>query len=752
LVRDRIRITLEQGTVQFATPQNGLVWAAAFDGRGRVQVEPPHPLEAQQIRLFLGKDAVDLEFSEAVFHFGDGTFEEFARQVQWGAPAGTKLGRLMSGRQQEREEMGEELLPRVLKSVLSADRKRVAFFTADLKTREKDWVQVTWDLLDPEEVRVGRWTQWGSGVGRFETWLSFPAADRVWWDAWKDPLAREDLAMEGYRIDTTVTGGAELRAMSRVAGKARAAGERVLLFELDANLRVESVKDGEKALAFFQARDPKGQEKSYGDYVAVVLPAPSKAAQDLALEFRYAGKHVIRKAGSGNFFCQSYGWYPTRPNSFAGRVNFELLFRSPKQHTLVATGRKVKETQDGNTVTTEWKSDLPLAVAGFAFGDFKLQTEKAGDVTVEVYANRRPDDTLAAVNLDEGFGPTAGRAPLGSLSPAALAKTMGIEVANTIRVFEGYFGPYPYKTLAVTNIPYSYGQGWPGLLYLSALSFLDSTQRQNLGITQHTELTDFFRAHEASHQWWGHRVGWKSYHDQWLSEGFAQFSGNLYVLFRQGEKEFVNRLRLDKEELVRGRDQKNRTYESLGPVWMGLRLATADSPRAYSTVVYNKGGLVLNALRSMLLDPQTKPMDARFIAMMKEFCQTYHNQPASTEDFKAIAEKHMLPVMDLEGNGRLDWFFGQYVYRTGVPKYEFKYAVEPAGEGKWKVSGKITPRTVPPGWVDILRLYIQAGGRTGRLGWLRATHQETPFEFTLPMKPEKLSLNNNEDTIADIQQ
>src|SRR3989442_1507168 len=164
-----------------------------------------------------------------------------------------------------------------------------------------------------------------------------------------------------------------------------------------------------------------------------------------------------------------------------------------------------------------------------------------------------------------------GMPAMGSLSPSAMAKTMGIEVANTVRLFELYFGPYPYKLLAVTNIPYSYGQGWPGLLYLSALSFLDSTQRHNLGIRDNIRLTDFFRAHESSHQWWGHRVGWKSYHDQWLSEGFAEFSGYLYILYRQNHKEYLNSLRLARQDLA-ARDLHNHVYESVGPGWMGRRL------------------------------------------------------------------------------------------------------------------------------------------------------------------------------------
>jgi hypothetical protein len=38
---------------------------------------------------------------------------------------------------------------------------------------------------------------------------------------------------------------------------------------------------------------------------------------------------------------------------------------------------------------------------------------------------------------------------------------------------------------------------------------------------------DFFLAHEIAHQWWGQAVGWKNYHEQWLSEGLAQSCSGL---------------------------------------------------------------------------------------------------------------------------------------------------------------------------------------------------------------------------------
>ncbi len=747
LVRDRIRITLTAGTIQFTKPVQDLVFGAAFRGKGRIEVKPPTSIEAHQLQLLAGQESLGMEFTEATFTFSDGTFGEIGRQVHWRPAPDSSIGSLYLKRQDAREGVGAELVPRLFKSVLSNDRKRTAFFAADLKTNEKGWIHARLDLLDEEEITVGRWVDVGA-VNTFDSWLSFPAGERGAAEAFADPLARNDFDIKKYRIDAKVTSGAELSAVTVVTLAMKAAGERVLVFHLDSNLRVTSIKSKDGSpLPYFQPRDSKDNTQSYGDYVAVVLPAPTSTGDTQDLEFSYGGKRIIRNVGTGNFFCQSYGWYPSLSDSFSSRADFEMTFRSPKNYTLIATGSRAGDSADGDWKITQWKSSAPMAVAGFAFGQFKLYSEKLGNIAIEAYANPEPDDTMRMVQMAAANAPVA----LGSLSPSLMVKTMGIELANTVRVFESYFGPYPYDRLAVTNIPYSYGQGWPSLIYLSALSFLDSTQRNALGLSNKAsvELTDFFRAHESSHQWWGHRVGWKSYHDQWLSEGFAQFSGNLYVQFRQNEKEYVARLKSDKEDLLT-RDPKNRVYESLGPIWMGGRLATSDSPRGYATVVYNKGGLVLNAIRRMLSNPRSSNPDERFIAMMKDYCQTFTNRAASTEDFKAILEKHMLPTMDLEGNGRMDWFFRQYVYGTGIPEYQLQWQAEDAGGGQWRLTGIITQSGVPAGWLDALPIYLQVGGKPMRLGVAGIKGKETPFDITVPFKPEKMMLNYLEDTLAII--
>ncbi len=601
-----------------------------------------------------------------------------------------------------------------------------------------------------------------SGRRARDIWAKFPTGGRTPEEVFADPLAHHDYLVKNYALDVTIEKNTKLSGQAKVELEMKSGGEQVVLMSLDPNLRVSEVTNSEgQPLRFFQPTDPK-DDFFLGDYLAVVSSSPFPRGT-VTLAFKYSGKRIVERVGSGNFFCQSFGWYPSyglgrvsvNENTFAARVDFDITVRVPKRYEAVAVGNRVEDYADKRYRITRWKSDVPLAVAGFAYGDYKIHKEKVGNAEVEVYANKQPDDLMRGIETagdlsgPRAIGGGVPRGSLGSLSPARLAKTMAVEVANNLRLMERYFGPYPYKKLAVTNIPYSYGQGWPSLLYISSLSFLDSTQRHELGIRDHVRITDFFRAHETSHQWWGHLVGWKSYHDQWLSEGFAEFSGILYTQFRKSPDEYFRLLRKNRESLLT-RDRGGAVHDQIGPIYAGLRLSSSRHPSGYSVVVYQKGGWVLHMLRMMLDDPGDKQRDRRFIAMMHDFTKTYQNQPASTEDFRRVVEKHMLPSMNVDSNGTMNWFFDSWVYGTGIPHYEFRYGIKAAAEGKWELSGVLQQTRVPESFRMTVPVYIHQGDGMQRLGWLNATSRETPFHVTLPFKPDKVTISEWEDLLATI--
>ncbi len=762
--RDVVTFKLESGRLAFSQPLTDpagreRVFAAAFKGSGRLHFAPTLPLERQQLSFHTGESPFETEFSEGVFVFTDGTFEELSAQVSFEAGNVADLQSLYSDRAKRWTRYGLNPEPRLLKALLSADAAPHALFVAELNTREKDWVSVTVDAADPEQVEL---TQLDTTRYSLSAWSKFPAGGRTPAEAFADPTGHHGFQVDHYTLNVTVQGNADLEAEAEVELSQRQRGERVLLMALDPRLRVREVKDeGGTLLPFFQPADPK-DDFFLGDYLVVVFPEPI-ATGALTLRLTYGGERVVRKVGNGNFFCQSFGWYPTfspgRPsltdNVFATRTPFDITLRVPNKYDAVAVGKKLEEYKEEKYKVTRWQSEIPLAVAGFAFGDYKIHTEPLGDTQVEVYANNQPDDALKSIEMiTSGSGLSGDSGPtgfaMGSLAPGRLAKEMATEVKNSLMVMQKYFGPYPYQKLAVSNIPYSYGQGWPSLLYISALSFLDSTQRHQLGITDHVQLTDFFRAHETSHQWWGHAVGWKSYHDQWLSEGFATFSGNLYTMYRRNPEEYFRLLRKDREDLML-KDREGAVYEQVGPIYAGLRLSSARHPGAYGVVVYNKGGWVLHMIRMMLHNPRNQQeSDADFIAMMQDFTRTYHNKPASTEDFKAIVEKHMKPWMNVDGNGTMDWFFNSWVYGTGIPEYKLNYTLTPAETaGQFLLKGTLQQSGVPDGFRAIVPLFLHSADKGYmRAGWITVRGPQTPFEVRLPFQPSKVTINEWEDVLA----
>ena len=161
---------------------------------------------------------------------------------------------------------------------------------------------------------------------------------------------------------------------------------------------------------------------------------------------------------------------------------------------------------------------------------------------------------------------------------------------------------------------------------------------------------------------------------------------------------------------------------------MGHRIHSSEiNPGSYQDVVYSKGGYVLQMLREQLTDSRNPDPDHLFKEMMQDYCKTFDNKPASTEDFKGIVEKHMLRNMDLDGNHKMDWFFNQYVYGMGMAHYNFHATLEPTADGKTHVKAELTRSGVPESWKDVVPLYAHAGDKVFRLGSLAATHSTEPL-------------------------
>jgi hypothetical protein len=108
--------------------------------------------------------------------------------------------------------------------------------------------------------------------------------------------------------------------------------------------------------------------------------------------------------------------------------------------------------------------------------------------------------------------------------------------------------------------------------------------------------------------------------------------------------------------------------------------------------------------------------------------------------------------MDVERNHKMDWFFNEYVYGTGMPKYTFHAAVTPTSDGKTTVDGELARAGVPENWKDAVPVYVHIGDKAIPIGSIAATHPAEKIRFVIPQKVDKVTINDFEDMLADVKQ
>jgi len=136
--------------------------------------------------------------------------------------------------------------------------------------------------------------------------------------------------------------------------------------------------------------------------------------------------------------------------------------------------------------------------------------------------------------------------------------------------------------------------------------------------------------------------------------------------------------------------------------------------------------------------------------MMQDYVKHFTNQAVSTEDFKWLVEKHMKPDMDLDGNHRMDWFFGDWVYGTDVPSYRFEYSLAAENGGKRVLTGKLTQSGVSQGFKMLVPVFAEFATEKVRICPVAIRGNTTAdFKIALPEAPKRVLLNLNHDVLAD---
>jgi aminopeptidase N len=146
--------------------------------------------------------------------------------------------------------------------------------------------------------------------------------------------------------------------------------------------------------------------------------------------------------------------------------------------------------------------------------------------------------------------------------------------------------------------------------------------------------------------------------------------------------------------------------------------------------------------------------DEPFKAMMHDFVSSYTSKLASTEDFKNVVERHMTPIMKAAGNNKMDWFFNEWVYGTGIPKYDFKHSFSKAPDGTISLKVALAQSGVEDSFVMPIPIYLElSDGKIVSLGSLLMKGSTTANE-QIPLSgikdlPKRAMINYNHDVLSE---
>src|SRR5947209_13717109 len=753
LERDAFRFQLDSGALHLLAPVQGRTIGAVFVGKGSYRLSPATPYEQRQLALSSGADKgvqpLTDPFENLLLFLTDDTLAELERHaaVQTGAPDPHAVDVQGKWLKRQQKDFKTNFHLRILEDLLNTPGRTDGVFLALIDGRRNPPALAA---VDPD----------GAGALRISSRLG--GEDTVFWVAdadkgglWylcdrKDEVARHQPTPEkrladalDYRIETEVKRDADLVGQATVRFQTLVEGLRVLPVNLLSKLRIGDASYAVEAAGAEPAWKPLAwvQEDENKDADAVVVfPEPLAKGVTVRLRLAYQGGEVLQNVGGKTFVVGAReSWYPNL-GTFSDPAKFELVYRIPTGFDVVSVGRKVEERTEGKQRISVWRTETPVRVAGFNYGKFE-RLERKDDVSgiqVEVFTGEDHPDLGEEVGL---------------VSASRLADSAAVDGLNSARIFTTYFGALPQTHVAITQqAQWSFGQSWPSLIFLPYMSFLTSTQRAALGLFRATDFINQVGFHEFAHQWWGHLVGAATYRDEWLEEGFSEFSAALAVQHTQGWGGYNDFWRNARKFIFAKYPGNAIPHDKAGPISQGWRLGTAHTRSAPQAMIYSKGGYVLHMLRTQMWDQKSKTPDANFIALMKDFTATYAGKSATTADFQRVVERHMVPTLNLTGDGKMDWFFNQWVYGMDVPRYVSDLKVEKADGDEYRIHGQVSQQGVANDFRVLVPLQVDFGkNEVARIGVVPMKGEATvpiDVKLKLPKAPKKILVNAYGEVLA----
>ncbi|MFB3132758.1 MAG: M1 family aminopeptidase [Rhodothermales bacterium] len=454
--------------------------------------------------------------------------------------------------------------------------------------------------------------------------------------------------------------------------------------EGDRGMNVTVVMQDDQAVEFTHANDR----------LHIALPTPSRMQEQRTFTITYQGTPadglVIsqNKYGERTFFGDNWPnrarhWLPTIDHP-SDKALCEFIITAPNHYQVVGCGTLVEETDlPGGLRLTHWRSEAPLATKVMVMGAARFAVQY-----VDQYQGTPIQSWVYPQDREAGF------------YDYALAKRI-------LAFFDGHIGPFPYAKLANVQSKTRFG----GMENASNIFYNENS-------VSGSRRSEGLMAHEIAHQWFGDSVTEADWPHIWLSEGFATYFTQLYMEYTYGRDRMVAGMQQAKGPIF-GYFERNPAPLVDTTITNLMGLLNPNS--------YQKGGWVLHMLRYVV-------GNEAFWDGIRAYYRQYRDGNAWTEDFQQ--------VMETTSGQDLGWFFQQWIYQAGHPRYE----------GAWHYNAASRQLTVTLHQIQtdgtFFRMPIEVGIYTDdtalpRIEILDVDEQQNTFTFTLDDAPTDVVLDPN---------
>jgi hypothetical protein len=721
-------VSMPNGAV-FAVPAGSGITALVLVGRGEMTFRPSPETERGQVRIYAGADTLRTSFDAVFVRLNPLAFESLVSSA-------SLTPRQADARAvRQAQEIFREQLPRSF-SVDLADLSRDTWsllpsfedVLIDVDTRRFGTLTYARASNEPEDITVfDRERRKTIAVYRSKERL---AAEGPFYD--EDDLA--DFDVVDRAVDVTFSPERLwFDGRARLQLRVRAQMIASVTLRLASSLVVRTVTSEQHGrLLFLRVRNQ--------DSLIVNLPSPLARDTELTLHVVYAGRlepveidreaaragQIARPSDSGpvlvpepSFLYSNRGyWYPQ--SNITDYAPATIRVTLPAAFTAVCSGEPAQgspvalRTPAGERQLFVFSTPKPVRYLGCVFARF-------GPGETRTFQLGAPSHAAApATNGSRKTFTLTGRSPA---RQRGRTRDLLDEAEDIIRFYTGLMNdaPFPSFTLALVESDLPGGQS-PA--YFAALN-------QPLPTSPYTWRNDpasfdnypeFFLAHELAHQWWGHAVGWNSYHEQWLSEGFAQYFAALYAERRRGPDVFAN--------IIRTMNRWAVSMSPQGPVFLGYRLGhlQGDS-RIFRALVYNKGAMVLHMLRRLVGDDV-------FFAALRRFYTAHPFTKAGTADLQKAFEE--------ETGRNLQVFFDGWIHGADLPVVNVSTKTEDGHGGQ-----EIVVRVQQTGRVFEfpLTVSVQFAGGSSRDYVVRVFGRTTEERIPVSQRVRKIEVNRDRATL-----